>query len=64
MPVELLEIVKAGGAVLTPFFAFLWWREAQKNDRLFERAISALENNKFVFDQLSSILKTGRGDKD
>lgn len=35
MPPELLEIVKAGGAALSPFLAMLWWLE--RAERIRER---------------------------
>lgn len=33
MPPELLDIIKAGGAALAPFLAFLWWLERQERIR-------------------------------
>lgn len=27
MPAELIELIKAGGAVVAPIFAILWWME-------------------------------------
>lgn len=33
MPPELLEAIKAGGAALAPFLAFLWWQERVERQR-------------------------------
>lgn len=33
MPPEFLEIVKAGGAALSPFLAMLWWLERAERIR-------------------------------
>lgn len=49
MPTELIEIVKAGGAVVAPIFVYLWWYEREerrlhqgKNEELAERTITAM----------------------
>lgn len=52
MPPELLEILRSGGAALSPFLGFLWWLERQ--DRLRER-----EEHKTVSrDMVTSMVKT------
>jgi hypothetical protein len=52
MPPELLEAVKAGGAALTPFLAFLWWVERQ--ERLKERQ----EHKTVARDMVAAMIKT------
>lgn len=49
IPPELLELVKSGGAVLAPVFAYLWWYERDerrscqtKNELLAERTVNAV----------------------
>lgn len=49
MPLELIEMVKAGGAVLAPVFLYLWWYEREerrslqeKNELLSERTVTAM----------------------
>lgn len=52
MPPDLIDIVKAGGAALAPFLAFLWWLERQ--ERLRER-----EEHKTVSkDMVTAMVKT------
>ena len=51
-PPELIEILKAGGAALTPFLGLLWWMERQ--ERLRER-----EEHKTVSkDMITAMVKT------
>lgn len=49
MPVEIIELVKAGGAVVAPVFVYLWWYEREerrqyqsKNEQLAERTVTAM----------------------
>lgn len=49
MPSELIEMVKAGGAILAPVFLYLWWYEREerrscqaKNELLAERTVNAV----------------------
>jgi hypothetical protein len=49
VPLELIEMVKAGGAVLAPVFLYLWWYEREerrslqdKNELLSERTVTAM----------------------
>lgn len=52
MPPELLDILKAGGAALTPFLGFMWWLERQ--ERLQERA----EHKTVSRDMVTAMVKT------
>jgi hypothetical protein len=63
MPPELLDIVKAGGAALAPFLAFLWWIE--RSERLKEReehktvardAITAMVKMEATLETLAQLL--------
>lgn len=49
MPPEFFDLVKSGGAILAPVFAYLWWYERDerrlhqgKNEELAERTITAM----------------------
>ena len=49
MPLELIELVKSGGAIVAPVFVYLWWFEREerrayqtKNEQLSERTITAM----------------------
>jgi type II secretory pathway component PulM len=49
VPLELIEMVKAGGAILAPVFLYLWWYEREerrtaqeKNELLSERTVTAM----------------------
>lgn len=49
MPLELIELVKSGGAIIAPVFVYLWWYEREerkqfqsKNEQLAERTITAM----------------------
>ena len=49
MPLELIELVKAGGAIIAPVFVYLWWYEREerrglqeKNELLAERTVTAM----------------------
>lgn len=49
MPLEFIELVKSGGAVLAPVFLYLWWYERDerkqqqaKNELLAERTLTAM----------------------
>lgn len=52
MPPELIEAIKAGGAALTPFLAFLWWMERQ--ERIRERE----EHKTVARDMVTAMVKT------
>jgi hypothetical protein len=52
MPPELIEAIKAGGAALTPFLAFLWWMERQ--ERIRERE----EHKTVAKDMVTAMVKT------
>jgi hypothetical protein len=66
---ELLEYVKAGGGLLAPIFAILFWLErgerqdAQKELRqVSERSIVAMVELKSLVGQLAAIFKSNGGD--
>jgi len=49
VPLELIEMVKAGGAIIAPVFVYLWWYEREerrslqeKNELLSERTVTAM----------------------
>lgn len=53
MPLELIELVKAGGAIMAPVFVYLWWYEREerraaqgKNEVLAERTITTMADFK------------------
>ena len=62
MPVELLEIIKAGGAAMGPIFAILWWLErSERMDLAAEikvitrSAITAISETKSAIDSWESV---------
>lgn len=66
---ELMEYVKAGGGILAPIFAILFWLErserqdAQKELRqVSEKSIIAMVELKSLVAQLATIFKTNGGD--
>ena len=62
MPPELLDIIKAGGAALAPFLAFLWWMErierkeaSEKLHRLGLESMQAITETKAALEVLKDI---------
>lgn len=68
MPPELLELLKAGGAALSPIMGLLWWLERQ--ERLKEREehktvardmVSSMAKTEATLSTLAGIFTSGRG---
>lgn len=64
VPLELIDMVKAGGAVLAPVFLYLWWyerdeRKAQqtKNEVMAERTITAMIEFKALLETVVEIFR-------
>lgn len=66
---QLIEMVRSGGAVLAPVFAYLWWFEREERrtsqkakDAMSERVIVAMEELKPVIANALEIFKaSGKG---
>jgi hypothetical protein len=59
--VDLVDLLLKGGpAVPALIFAYMWWRESRKNDRLYERAIVALEGTKSALESLIDLFHKAR----
>ncbi len=63
MPVELIELVKAGGAALAPVFIYLWWYEREerrqlqnKKEMLSERMLTAMLEFKHLLQTIVDML--------
>ncbi len=62
MPLELIEMVKAGGAILAPVFLYLWWYEREerrsaheKSELLAERIITSVAEFKALLQTVVDI---------
>lgn len=60
--IELMTAVKAGGAVLGPVFALLWWRSearlermTEAKDKLLERVIVSMEGTRSALEALEKL---------
>jgi hypothetical protein len=65
---ELLEYVKAGGGILAPVFAILWWLErGERQDsqtelkQVSEKSVVAITELKSLIGQLATIFKPNGG---
>jgi hypothetical protein len=63
---EILEYVKAGGGILAPVFAILWWLErGERQDsqaelkQVSEKSVVAITELRALIGQLATILKPG-----
>jgi hypothetical protein len=65
---EILEYVKAGGGILAPVFAILWWLErGERQDsqtelkQVSEKSVVAITELKSLIGQLATIFKPNGG---